>query len=58
MLYKHRCICFISQLAEMGIMARTVRMLAPQTAEHVYLLTVPVVVFLVGRDPTVVLVFD
>ena len=42
----------------MGIMARTVQMLAHQIAEHVYLLTVPVVVILVGRDPIVALVFD
>lgn len=45
------------QLAGRDIMARTVPMLAPQTAKHVYLLTVHVVVNLVGRDPTVALVF-
>lgn len=39
-------------------MARTVRMLAPQTAKFAYLLTVPVVVILVGKGPTVALVFD
>ena len=48
---------FDLQLADMGIMAKTVHVFAPPTAGHVNTLTGHVLVMLVGADLTVLMVY-
>ena len=48
---------FDLQLADMGIMAKTVQVLAPLTARHVNTLTAHAVVMLVGANLTVLMVY-
>ena len=48
---------FDLQLADMGIMAKTVQVFAPPTAGHVNTLTGHVLVMLVGADLTVLMVY-